>query len=159
MGTSPGEREVGEIQNACFTGLAGEIEAAEAAVNQEEPEETVEVIQRPLVEETEVKRPRKTKRRGRKNKQDEYAMLSAEIDKFNLVKKHKKDKKKTEEVKVELGVDYEQQRLAMEELFGTEGAKEIYGLEAKMMLNYEKYCDDNRPQLWPCLPLNMKFDF
>ena len=74
---------------------------------------------------------------------------------------HPRDKKKneTETEKVQLDVDHDRQRSAMEELFGSDGARRVYAIEANMMSDFGKYCDNEAPQLWPCLTINMKFDF
>ena len=45
----------------------------------------------------------------------------------------------------------------MEALFGTEKADEILAMETAMQLNFEKARDSYKAQLWPSLPLNMKF--
>ena len=47
----------------------------------------------------------------------------------------------------------------MTKLFGEKGAQEILAMETEMQLNFEKIKDSTSAQLWPCLPLNMKFDF
>lgn len=45
----------------------------------------------------------------------------------------------------------------MAQLFGESGAHEILSLETEMQMNFEKLRDQKDAQLWPCLPLNMKF--
>ena len=57
-----------------------------------------------------------------------------------------------------MGVDYVRQREAMRELYGEE-ADDIHAMETEAQLQFDKICDRNKPVLWPCLPLNMKFDF
>ena len=47
----------------------------------------------------------------------------------------------------------------MTKLFGEKGAQEILAMETEMQLNFEKIKDSTYAKLWPCLPLNMKFDF
>ena len=47
----------------------------------------------------------------------------------------------------------------MTKLFGEKGAQEILAMETEMQLNFEKIKDSTSAKLWPCLPLNMKFDF
>ncbi len=55
-------------------------------------------------------------------------------------------------------MDYVRQREAMKELYG-EAADSIYAMETELQLKFDRVCDKNKPVLWPCLPLNMKFDF
>ena len=47
----------------------------------------------------------------------------------------------------------------MIKLFGDKNAKEILAMETEMQMKFEKIKDFHSAQLWPCLPLNMKFDF
>ncbi len=56
-----------------------------------------------------------------------------------------------------MAVDFERQKAAMRELYGEE-AEAVHALETSIQLNFEKVCDRHKPLLWPCLPLNMKFD-
>ena len=47
----------------------------------------------------------------------------------------------------------------MIKLFGEPGAHEILAMETEMQLKFEKVKDAQSAKLWPCLPINMKFDF
>ena len=47
----------------------------------------------------------------------------------------------------------------MIKLFGDPGAHEILAMETEMQLKFEKVKDAQSAKLWPCLPINMKFDF
>ena len=46
----------------------------------------------------------------------------------------------------------------MAKIYGQDGAKEILALETSMQLKFERMRDKHKSQIWPCLPLNMKFD-
>lgn len=46
----------------------------------------------------------------------------------------------------------------MQNLYGEKGAKSILAMETAMQLNFEKVKDTQKCQIWPCLPLNMKFE-
>ena len=48
-------------------------------------------------------------------------------------------------------------RAEMDKLYGPEKALEILAMETNMQWNFEKMRDAHNAQLWPCLPLNMKF--
>ncbi len=47
----------------------------------------------------------------------------------------------------------------MSELFGSRAA-EIFEAETHMQLEFDKFCRETEGgvPVWPCLPLNMKFD-
>jgi hypothetical protein len=66
------------------------------------------------------------------------------------------------EKKVELNViDHAAQLDEMRSLFGSR-AEEILAAETEMQLEFDTFCDEadggEGAQIWPCLPLNMKFD-
>ena len=46
----------------------------------------------------------------------------------------------------------------MIKLFGDQAADEILAKETAMQLRFEKARDASKAVIWPCLPLNMKFD-
>lgn len=46
----------------------------------------------------------------------------------------------------------------MIKLFGEPGAKKILAVETEMQMKFEKLRDLKNAQLWPCLPLNMKYN-
>ena len=52
-------------------------------------------------------------------------------------------------------VDYDARDEEMAALFGSRSG-EILEAETEMQLEFDKFSQD--AQLWPCLPLNMKFD-
>ena len=58
---------------------------------------------------------------------------------------------------VELNVDYVRQREEMEKLYGA-GTDKVVEAETEMQTKFDQMCAEHDPVLWPCLPLNMKFD-
>ena len=70
--------------------------------------------------------------------------------------------KKVELEEEEINPNVEDPELKMSEmikLFGEPGAHEILAMETEMQLKFEKVKDAQSAKLWPCLPINMKFDF
>ena len=70
--------------------------------------------------------------------------------------------KKVELEEEEINPNVEDPELKMSEmikLFGDPGAHEILAMETEMQLKFEKVKDAQSAKLWPCLPINMKFDF
>ncbi len=88
------------------------------------------------------------------NFEDEHSSdcSTEEDDNFTRSKKATKTQEK-----IEPNVDYKRQAEAMRELYG-ERADEIYSMEAKLQYEFDRFCSKERPVLWPCLPINMKFD-
>ena len=82
--------------------------------------------------------------------------IDEEIDEKELRKKIAKEL--TEEEKVPQVEDPQVIKTEMIKLFGENGAKEILAMETAMQLKFEKARDESGAVLWPCLPLNMKFD-
>ena len=79
-----------------------------------------------------------------------------EIDEKEL--RRKVAKELTEEEKNPQVEDPNLIKSEMIKLFGEEGADEILAMETAMQLRFEKACDASNAVIWPCLPLNMKFD-
>ena len=46
----------------------------------------------------------------------------------------------------------------MVKIYGDQGAKDVLAMETQMQLKFERMTDKYSAELWPCLPLNMKFD-
>ena len=68
-------------------------------------------------------------------------------------------KKYEEEEELEPQVqDTELIKSEMAKIFGEQGAKDVLALETQMQLKFERMTDKYSSQLWPCLPLNMKFE-
>jgi len=81
-----------------------------------------------------------------------------EDTKYSMEQKRKIAKQLEEEEEIEPVVENPDLiKKEMEALFGTEKADEILAMETAMQLNFEKARDSYKAQLWPCLPLNMKF--
>ena len=81
-----------------------------------------------------------------------------EDTKYSMDQKRKIAKQLEEEEEIEPVVENTDLiKKEMEELFGIEKADEILAMETAMQLNFEKARDSYKAQLWPCLPLNMKF--
>ena len=78
-----------------------------------------------------------------------------EIDEKELRKKIAKEL--TEEEKAPQVEDPQVIKDEMFKLFG-DLAEEILAMETAMQLKFEKARDESGAVLWPCLPLNMKFD-
>ena len=71
----------------------------------------------------------------------------------------KYSRKKYEEEELEPQVqDTELIKSEMAKIFGEQGAKDVLALETQMQLKFERMTDKYSSQLWPCLPLNMKFE-
>ena len=47
----------------------------------------------------------------------------------------------------------------MRGLFGPAAAEAVLEAEAEMQLRYDAFCAETGAEYWPCVPLNMKFDF
>ena len=74
---------------------------------------------------------------------------------------HRK-KKKGEKERVEIAhvaVDRAAQLEGMRRLFGPAAAEGVLEAEAEMQLHFDRFCAETGAECWPCLPLNMKFDF
>ena len=69
----------------------------------------------------------------------------------------KKKSQKSEDEVVELNIDYVKQKEEMKKLYG-EGTERVVQAETEMQEWFDKMCAEKSPILWPCLPLNMKFD-
>ena len=81
-----------------------------------------------------------------------------EDTKYSMEQKRKIAKQLEEDEEIEPVVENTDLiKKEMEALFGTEKADEILAMETAMQLNFEKARDSYKAQLWPCLPLNMKF--
>ena len=48
-------------------------------------------------------------------------------------------------------------RKEMAEIYGKDWEK-VLNAETSLHLNFNRFCDKELPQTWPCLPLNLKFD-
>ena len=48
-------------------------------------------------------------------------------------------------------------RKEMAEIYGDDWEK-VLNAETSLHLNFNRFCDKELPQTWPCLPLNLKFD-
>ena len=75
-----------------------------------------------------------------------------------LLREEKRKKEKEKRDRVEIETDLRAQEEAMKELYGEEHWEDVYAMEADMQRKFDQFVQDERPQLWPCLPLNMKFD-
>ena len=87
----------------------------------------------------------------------EYEDYEEEIDEKELRKKMAKEL--TEEEKNPQVEDPNLIKSEMIKLYGEEGADEILAMETAMQLRFEKARDASNAVIWPCLPLNMKFDW
>lgn len=89
------------------------------------------------------------------NCENDFQDLEEPEDDFEMRKKWAKEIEADEVPVVE---DKEVIAKEMQNLFGLQGAKTILAMETAMQLNFEKVKDVQKAQLWPELPLNMKFD-
>ena len=73
----------------------------------------------------------------------------------------KPKRKKGEKERVEIAnvVDRPAQLEGMRRLFGPAAAEGVLEAETEMQLHFDRFCAETGAEDWPCLPLNMKFDF
>ena len=70
---------------------------------------------------------------------------------------HRRSEQSKERLEIEK-VDFERESEAMTELYGSR-ADDVLALEMELQLKFNKICDQNQPTIWPCIPLNLKFDY
>ena len=51
-----------------------------------------------------------------------------------------------------------EKRKQMAEIYGDKNWEEVLRAETSLQVNFNRFCDKELPQIWPCLPLNLKFD-
>ena len=70
-----------------------------------------------------------------------------------------KAKKLVEDVKAydPQAEEYEK-RKQMAEIYGEDNWEKVLSAETSLHLNFNRYCDKELPQKWPCIPLNLKFN-
>ena len=90
------------------------------------------------------------------NQEDFEDYEEDEYDEKELRKKLAKEL--TEEEKTPQVEDPVLVKNEMIKLFGDQAADEIMAMETAMQLRFEKARDASKAVIWPCLPLNMKFD-
>ena len=74
-----------------------------------------------------------------------------------------KDKKEsiqlTEEIKAyDPQAEESEKRKQMAEIYGDENWEKVLSLETSLHLNFNRFCDKELPETWPCIPLNLKYD-
>ena len=74
-----------------------------------------------------------------------------------------KDKKEsiqlTEEIKAyDPQAEESEKRKQMAEIYGDENWEKVLSLETSLQLNFNRFCDKELPETWPCIPLNLKYD-
>ena len=85
--------------------------------------------------------------------EDEEEEEEVEVD---YVKPKKKERERVEIANV---VDRAAQLEGMRRLFGPAAAEGVLEAETEMQLHFDRFCAETGAEDWPCLPLNMKFDF
>ena len=71
----------------------------------------------------------------------------------------KKKGERLERVEIATVVDRAAQLEGMRKLFGPAAAEGVLEAETEMQLHFDRFCGETGAEDWPCLPLNMKFDF
>jgi len=51
-----------------------------------------------------------------------------------------------------------EKRKQMIEIYGEDNWETVLSAETSLQLNFDRFCDKELPQEWPCIPLNLKFD-
>ena len=74
-----------------------------------------------------------------------------------------KDKKAstqlTEEIKAyDPQAEESEKRKQMADIYGDENWEKVLSLETSLQLNFNRFCDKELPETWPCIPLNLKYD-
>ena len=51
-----------------------------------------------------------------------------------------------------------EKRKQMIEIYGEDNWEKVLSAETSLQLNFDRFCDKELPQEWPCIPLNLKYD-
>ena len=51
-----------------------------------------------------------------------------------------------------------EKRKQMAEIYGDANWERVLSAETSLQLNFDRFCDKELPQEWPCIPLNLKYD-